>query len=862
MLKSQNIYIYRASAGSGKTYTLALKYIRQLLMGDPKTAHRGILAATFTNDAAGEMKERILDYLHKTSEGNAGAFLENLKQELPETLRNDEKEIQRRAGIAFHAILHDYSNFHVTTIDSFFQTIVRNLARELGIGSRFDIELNTELPVKEAVSAVISEASDKSVILARLMKFVEHKLEDDKWSIERDLQSFSRFIFDETFQRNESAINSAFGKDPDKTANAVTLCKQFIAVYDLKMSAFADRFFAKGIPEEDFYYTSKGLPSYFEKIKKRDYADPNRYVDKVLCRDAGKTGDDQCYDLLIETENFRTGNRNLDKYNTAKLFLKYIYQLELLKDIAEKINEQNAEQNRFILAHTNQLLSGLIGDRDTSFIFEKTGAQIQSVVIDEFQDTSELQWKNFKALISEMLSTGSFGMLVGDVKQSIYRWRNGNWKILNDIENEFGDQAVYRSLQTNYRSSKNVIEFNNKLFSETAKALQGNESDDRKPFAKAYKDVEQQQHKESEGYVSVDFVPAIKEEYDRVVMETIADKVFMLLEAGVCQGDICILCRNNKHIRLIANELPLIFAEKYPDSGEKIRIISENAYQLGSSAAVNMIISALRIIDEPENPVPAASLFLKTSGNDVASLSKTAVQALIEDVLKLKMLSLYDLVIELCGKFFDGNAGADVFAFIDKLTDYLSRNTPDIGKFLDYWDEKLSSETLPLPVKGVRDGILAMSIHKSKGLQFHTVIMPFTDWSMAEKSSPFKENVVWCESADKQPPFNFPLLPVEYGALMENSFFGAEYVEETYNQQMDNLNVLYVALTRAEKNLLVITKKPSPTGTTLTIQDFIMEYTKSEHYEKGTVEKHDEQREEQQNAITVTFNPGKEVKNG
>jgi len=155
-----------------------------------------------------------------------------------------------------------------------------------------------------------------------------------------------------------------------------------------------------------------------------------------------------------------------------------------------------------------------------------------------------------------------------------------------------------------------------------------------------------------------------------------------------------------------------------------------------------------------------------------------------------------------------------------------------------------------------------MSIHKSKGLQFHTVITPFTDWSMAEKSSPFKDHVVWCESADKQPPFNFPLLPVEYGALMENSFFGAEYVEETYNQQMDNLNVLYVALTRAEKNLLVITKKPSPTGTTLTIQDFIMEYTKSEHYEKGTVEKHDEQREEQQNAITVTFNPGKEVKNG
>ncbi|MDR1757621.1 MAG: UvrD-helicase domain-containing protein [Bacteroidales bacterium] len=856
-----NFLVYRASAGSGKTYTLAQQYIKQLLIHNPRTAYRHILAVTFTNDAAGEMKNRILDYLHELADDNDADFLENLRKELPDFMKNNVEEIQQRARVALQSILHDYSNFHVTTIDSFFQTIARDLAKELGIGSRFDIEINTELPIKDAVKEVIENATTQNEVLGKLTRFVEHKLEDDKWSIERDLQSFSRFIFNEIFQKNEDALMQQFQEEPEKIRETIKICKQFIVEYETRMQHFANCFFEKRLPENDFYYKGKGVPGYFKKIKNKEYEAPNTYVLKVLSGDAGNAGDMECIELLQAAENYRTGDRLL-KYNTSKLFLKFIYQLELLKDISDKISEQNAEQNRFILSHTNQLLSGLIGDEDTSFVYEKIGAQIRSVIIDEFQDTSELQWRNFKVLISEILATNGFGMLVGDVKQSIYRWRNGNWKILNDIDQELKEQVRCLSLQTNYRSAEQVIDFNNQLFKQAAANLQNNESDEHNPFRKAYQDVVQQSTKKAEGFVSVDFAEIVKvdntivQSYEESVLEKVADKIKLLLDRGVKQGDICILCRANKQIRLIAHDLPGIFARRFPDCQETIRIISEDAYRLGSSRSLNVLVSALRLIHESRNPVPAAQLLLQWKDENINELSLEKIAQMTAEIQTQQTLPLYDLIETLCRKFCPGS-GADVLAFMDKLTDYLSRNVPDLGKFLDYWDERLSIETLPLPVKGQREHILAMSIHKSKGLQFHTVIVPFVDWAMAAKSTPSKPNVVWCESMSKEPPFQFPLLPIEYSSLMENSYFSKEYETETHNLQMDNLNVLYVALTRAEKNLLVLTKQKPKNSKTSNIQDFIISYIGDKPYEIGKIEPHDEQQVEEICTIDISFHPRK-----
>ncbi|MDR2731923.1 MAG: UvrD-helicase domain-containing protein, partial [Fibromonadaceae bacterium] len=412
------INAYRASAGSGKTYTLALKYIGQLLKGDPKTTHRKILAVTFTNDATGEMKERILAELYDLAyprENNI--FLENLKKELP---KFKEETIRENSKIALNAILNDYSNFNVTTIDSFFQKIVRNLAKELGIGSRFEIEMDTKMPIKEAVRETINDESN----INDLINFVEHKFENEKWSIQRDLEDFGHNIYKENFQKNEEKLLKQLEKEPNKIANLIAECKKIKNEFENKMAEFADRFFAfcaeNDLSEADFYQKSKGLPGYFKKIKDKNYADePNSYAKK----------ESKCNDLLVQTENYRTEHSTL--YNSAGLLLKYIHQLKLLNAISQKTSAKNKEENRFILAGANQLLSGLIGEQDSSFVYEKIGSQIQGIIIDEFQDTSELQWKNFRNLISEVLANNRFGMLLGDVKQSIYRWRNSDWKILN-----------------------------------------------------------------------------------------------------------------------------------------------------------------------------------------------------------------------------------------------------------------------------------------------------------------------------------------------------------------------------------------------------------------------------------------------
>ena len=803
-----NFITYKASAGSGKTYTLAVEYIKQLLLSNKDFAHRHILAVSFTKDASGEMKDRIIAELYGLAAGldESAGFLLSLQKALAEagkTLAED--EIQHETKRILTNILHDYSRFYVGTIDSFFQRVLRNLARELGKGSKFNIELDTVSALDRAVRAMIEKSNQNKELLNWISQYIEDKVEQGKsWNIQTELKSFANNIFNERFQEHENNLRRQLHENPRLIAEMIKTHRRLKQEFEQKMTAFSNLFFEKNPDLNDFYYKGSGVPGYFKKIKNEDYAAPNSYVSKVLNGETKKDGDSRFLALLQETEDFRANN--ISCYNSSALILKNIHQLALLENISEEIEEQNKERNRFMLSQTALFLSEIINNSDASFVYEKIGASIENVMIDEFQDTSRLQWKNFRSLLSEVLANHNFSLLVGDVKQSIYRWRNGDWNILNTIEEQF--PVTSKSLSTNYRSEKRVVEFNNSLFTEAAKELDRRFCEENLSptlstgeraasfFKTAYSDVTQQVPKlEENGFVEVDFIEKNPDtNYSDEVKIAVLEKLKRLQQAGVPPQEICILTRTNRQTKEIAAFLAMRQNENEElTKGGYLTIVSNEAFQLNSSLALKIIIEALRVLNEPDNPVHSTQLSMLLDNSNL-------------QISQFPNLPLYELILFIY-RHFDlqkiENQSGYLYAFLDKLTSYLEQNPSDIQSFLNYWDDNLSEQSVPN--ENALQAVRAMTIHKSKGLQFHTLIVPYCDWKMAETSTFMRQNLVWCEK--KEPPFDLEILPVDYDKRMSQSVFTEEYKAETQQLWMDNLNVLYVALTRAECNMFIITQK-------------------------------------------------------
>ncbi|MDR1591717.1 MAG: UvrD-helicase domain-containing protein [Prevotellaceae bacterium] len=858
-----NFLIYKASAGSGKTYNLAVQYIRQLLSATAGQAHRHILAVTFTKDATSEMKARIIAELYGLAMRlpESAGFMHALREQSDEKLSDEETSL--RARHALSAILHDYSRFHVATIDSFFQQVLRNLARELGKGSRFNIEMNTVKAVDDAVTALLERSNTDAELLGWITDYLKEKLAlGNSWRIDKDLKRFGQHIFNETFQAHEPEFRRQNAEQPHQIRDAIRQCRRIRRTFEEEMKRFAGRFFqileGNGISGNMFAGGSVAkaghIVSYFKKIEAGAFLPDIRNLTVEKCLDdpqawVAKNKPDReaiiavvtthLQPLLIETETFR--NNRLAEYTSAKLLLKNIHQLALLEYISEELDTQNRENNRFMLSHTAMLLNRMIDrQRDAAFIYEKIDAEIAHVMIDEFQDTSHLQWENFRALLAEMIASNNFSLLVGDVKQSIYRWRNSDWRILNNIEQEL-PHFEQRFLNVNYRSAKRVVTFNNTLFSTMSELLarafeeHNGVTDGNNPFRKAYADVAQTPANSLEaGYVSVDFCKADKESgisYADAVMETLIERLKELYAAGVQAADVCILCRKNSSLRAIADRLAAC-RQSHPEmaAAHYFDVVSADAFQMASSVALQIIVSALRAVAAPDNIVPRAEVCLlwqrtfAAGAEQMPAMHATAMDALLpegfHDLQRLAVMPLYELVIELYHLFslqrVSGQA-AYLYAFMDGLTAYLQQHPSDITAFVEYWDEELSLQ--PVATDTAPSGIRAMTIHKAKGLQFHTVIVPFCDWGMADKSSPMRENLVWCMPS--VPPFDLAILPIDYSREMAYSCFEAEFRQETALLWMDNLNVLYVALTRAGQNLMILAKQPAKAPKNLHIADMI-----------------------------------------
>ena len=833
-MEKRHLKVYRASAGSGKTFTLALEYMK-LLVQRPDS-YRNILAVTFTNKATGEMKERILGKLYGVANklDSAKDYLDKLDEQLPSMTR---EEIISNAGKALNFILHDYGHFRIQTIDAFFQTLLRSLAKELELNGDMEISLDGESLLEDAVDSYIRNLEPDAAQIAPILNFIEDKiLAGNDWHVSEDLKKFAKNILREEYQQrgemlreemdadNGARLKEFYEKVAGKRADIVKRAKQL-----------GERFFeiATGLTCNDFYGKRTGIWNFFTKLNNGDIP-PLTATNAKLADNPEKisticSGVDEIAALIRESALLYREKNNCD------LSLKHYHQLGMLNSIAKTLKSENERENRFLLAETTHLLSMMI-EKNTTFIFEKIGTEINHIFIDEFQDTSQLQWICFKVLLEEVLARGNFNLIVGDVKQSIYRWRNSDWNIMNNIGAYFRKDLVTFAAQgaemddrkyssVNYRSDSNIVKFNNALFSAAKEAISTTYMDalGEKRLAElftAYEDVEQALpawRKPDCGYVEIRMIEK-KEKKEKLLPYAVCQLMKtlrrLLVDEGIAPGEIAILLRYKNSMKEIVDA----FDKEFPN----MKIVSDEAYRLSSSLTLQLVISAMRYIASPEDRVNVANLvklYGKVIDNrDEAFTEYTSYEELLgllprsfrEKLVHYQGLPVYELIEQLLqqiGASKKRGEEAYVYTFLDYATQYLSNKTADLNSFLDAWDNEICEKSIPAEnINSVR----LMTIHKSKGLEFHTVIVPLCDWLLTGDT----KSSLWCKPSEA-PYDTLSLLSVPLKKDMLESIYSDDYNKEQLYQIVDNLNILYVATTRAVSNLFVFSDATGGSGETV-----------------------------------------------
>lgn len=831
--------MYKASAGAGKTYTLAAEFIANLL-NDFKTArepHRHQLAITFTRKATTEMKERILENLYELAHcvEEQQAFLKVVRQKL--LVPASDREISLMTRRLLRQILHGYDRFHVTTIDSFFQSLLSNLAHELGLTATFKVDLNNDDLLQRGVDKMLQGLEPDSQELKWVSQYIEQRLEDDSdksWRVEHSLSNLARELTKESYVKQRRLLQNITLDNAlaDSYRNDLRDLKKK-CVADINQSAQETHDFIEG--SERYGRISRGgdVEKYLHRAMEYKFSktDPSNTVVKIRdnSSNALKAADKGvpkyegwASDLSNRLDQLLTTIDNANfTINSCDLSLQHFNELRLLDAISASVQELNTENDTFLLAYTPILFAEMVGQSEASFVFERAGTQFNHVMIDEFQDTSELQWTNLRNLFVENIAQGNSCMLVGDVKQGIYRWRGGDWSGLANIK----DDAItdIQTLDSNFRSGEKIVNFNNAVFVKMAQviadATDSSEGEGGVLTSLYAEDLVKQKPVREGGYVRVliekkpekttsseknkaDATEASEEnEGENKVFspeDDLREQIMILYRAGVPFDKMGILVRNNKD----SGKLIEYFAEYEKEHANdkdfvRIELVSDEAYVLSASRGVQLIVKALQYIHNATDEV-ALNYVLKHCPEE----AKDKVRGLLEEWSKqsYQMLPFYDLIQQLIHHLeLDKQPGeaSYLYSLLDMVVAFLDDNVPDIGRFLQVCEESLGKKSVPASVvKGVR----ILTIHKSKGLDFHSVFIPYCNWELV--SSGQKQSMIW--TSPKVDPFNkIPLLPVKLSAIAEKSIYKDEYLQELRNQRIENLNLLYVAFTRARQNLVI-----------------------------------------------------------
>ena len=835
------ITIYNASAGSGKTYTLTKEYV-SLLFSNTNN-YKNILAVTFTNKAAEEMKTRILKELYLLASNPAKADHYNY---LSSKYKLNPEQVQARAKLVLNNILHDYSNFSVSTIDSFFQLIIRAFAKEIGLQTGFVLELDTNESLEKAVDLLIKKLDDNKFLRSWLIQFSESRIKDQKtWNFRDDIIKLGREIFKESFADNQKYLLEK-QNDSEFFVRLKSQIRKLVSDIESKAKQLGidavNKIQNAGLDIDDFPYKKSGFASIFYKFAEGGFASVNigsrvnnaiDNIEKWSAKSSKKKAEIEAFYhtggnlLLNEIVDFY--NTNIPIYNTAVEVLSFIDSLAIITNIYTNIHELLKQENKFLLAFAGTFIKEIIEDSDAPFLYEKTGNRYKFFMIDEFQDTSAIQWANFEPLIRESIANNNSSIIVGDVKQSIYRWRNGDWKLLSTgVEQAFKQFKVERiPLTQNWRSKKNIIEFNNVFFKKAVDVLETNilETNSEAPdeiksmVSEAYKDIEQEypevKNDSNEGYVRIELPEVDDEKTDKeIAFENIPKWLERLQDAGYSMRDVCILVRSNTEGSEIVEYINRYAKSEEASEKYNYNIISNEALILGKSPVLNLIMAVLNDIFDGENLINTAYLkyeyYLQSEQKNIekhllfSNKQNNLPEQYIKQKNELKNKTLYEITEEIIDIFGLNKQSENLIylqAFKDKILEYSSNNTADYFSFVEWWEKYGKNSSVKINEE--QDAVKVISIHKSKGLEFETVILPFATWEFKNNNA---TTVLWTE-IDTEPFNQLKLLPVKFKSVLKNSLLAKQYYEENIQIKLDNLNLLYVAFTRAKTNLIAFTKQ-------------------------------------------------------
>jgi len=822
--------IYDASAGSGKTYALVKEYLKIILVAKKNDAYRNILAITFTNKAVHEMKSRIVGSLSEFANDNPNPKAADLMLDLSRDIQLSVSNIQTKSKQIIKHIIHNYAAFDISTIDKFTHKVIRAFAHDLNLPMTFEVTLDTENLLTEAVDAIIAQAGEDDILTNLLVDFTMQKTDDDKsWDISREILETGRLLLNENNREEVTHFQdksiTEFVEIKSKVAEA---CKVLEKENSAASQSILNLIETNGIDTKSF--SAGHFPNHLQSIINEKFNPKNKTYHEFDDIKINKTAKDRneieaiIPEIIVILDLIYKKFEKRDFYNA---FLKNITPLSLLNTVSNELAKIQKEQNVLSIAEFNAIIYREIQNQPAPFIYERLGERYRHFFIDEFQDTSEMQWQNLIPLIDNATSSEFEGekgtlMIVGDPKQSIYRWRGGKAEQfieLSKTHNPFNNkEKKLFHLDKNYRSYSEVIDFNNKLFYFLSSEFTNLDYQD------LYENhSHQKENNKSGGYVNISFIPKPEKPEDdedaldknELYLLATLNTIEKVKKEGFDYQEIVILTRKRSQGIAIANYL----------TEQNIPLLSSETLMIQNSSDVQMIINVLKYLKNSAD-IEAKSYFLLYIANHVQNelpvhdfiakgkektqeeefekwLTEFDISLSFQDIRKK---SLYEAVEIIVSKFLSPTLSGNSYVqyFIDIVLERDVRNQAGIADFLNYWEK--NGEKFSIPSPEGKNAVRIMTIHKSKGLEFPVVIMPFADEDYVRKP----KDKLWLD-AEKE-TFGLPKVLIDNSSAVEN--YGTEaalvYNQKKQEELLDNINVLYVALTRAEEQLHVISQFLEP----------------------------------------------------